>query len=97
MLHAIIHALGIDTQLSFFYAFYSGFGPFAVSVLTLALSIGTILFAVNCHVHGCLRIGKYPMVGGQFKVCRKHHSNPAVKNGLTVEHIHAAHEDFLGK
>jgi hypothetical protein len=27
----------------------------------------------NCHVKGCMRIGRSPVRGTQFVVCRRHH------------------------
>lgn len=45
---------------------------------------------INCHVRGCPRIGRHPVGGTPYKVCRIHH--PDVPNkGATVEHIHEIH------
>lgn len=59
------------------YGFWSGFG----SVIPWSLfSLGGIfaglyaaLRAINCHQTGCARIGRYPIAGGRFKYCGKHH------------------------
>jgi hypothetical protein len=41
----------------------------------------------NCHAKGCWRIGRHPVEGTAYVVCRKHypHKQP------TAEQIHAAH------
>lgn len=39
----------------------------------------------NCHVHRCLRIGKFDVEGTPFRVCRKHHQD--VPDRVTEEHL----------
>jgi hypothetical protein len=41
----------------------------------------------NCHVKGCLRIGRHPVDGTGYVVCRKHHPDESP----TAEDILAAH------
>lgn len=96
LLHAwywLRHALGIDTQQSMAYAFWSGFGP---ALIALALGSGTIaavLHRFNCHQHRCWRIGRHH--AGPYVVCRRHSPDPAVREGLRAHHIHAAHRRRL--
>jgi hypothetical protein len=35
----------------------------------------------NCHVKGCMRIGRSPVRGTQFVVCRRHHPLDAPSHG----------------
>lgn len=84
MLHFILHVLGIDTQQSYFYDFWSG-----VATQMSALAAVIVYYKKhNCHVHGCPRIGKHPV--GHYVVCAKHH--PYMPRKITTEHIQFAHE-----
>lgn len=68
------------------YLFWSGAGS---DISELAL-LGALLGAwhhVNCHDPGCWRIARYPVAGGQFKVCARHHPDGKPRR----HHIHAAH------
>jgi hypothetical protein len=45
----------------------------------------------NCHARWCPRIGKHPVNGTPYSVCRKHH--PRVPDGgASAEHIAEAHK-----
>lgn len=93
--HGVVHFIGIDTQQSDNYAFFSGFGSWLSSnlaLLGLATLVGTAWRAMNCHTDGCPRIGRYPLAGGAFKVCRRHHRDVTGHHGpLTTEVLKAAH------
>jgi hypothetical protein len=59
------------------YCYWSGFGSVMPWVL---FSMGSLFAAlvlafrhVNCHVKGCPRVGRFPLAGGEFKVCGHHH------------------------
>lgn len=69
MLHFLLHLLGIDTQQSYAYDFWSGVGT------QLAVLGGTLaaLKHHNCHKKGCWRLGHVDPKHG-FPSCRKHHS-----------------------
>ena len=58
------------------YGFWSGFGS---DVAEFAI-VGALYASVrkhNCHVHGCWRVGRLPVDGTAWTVCRKHHpDNP---------------------
>jgi hypothetical protein len=72
------------------YQLWSGFIP--------ALAIVSVVFPfVNCHVESCMRIGRYPAAGGEYKVCRRHHPDHQVRHGsVTLEHILKRHAEFHG-
>lgn len=91
--HGFAHLLGIDTQQSQFYDFVSGVGPMIVTVLMGAGVIYSVVQHINCHVTGCLRVGKYPLAGGEYKVCRRHHPEDAIRTGRDVlAFIHEQHQ-----
>lgn len=74
MLGWLAHVLGIDTQGSYWYAFYSGVGA------KLIPNPGELLLAWlwwrrnNCHAHRCLLIGRHLHEGTPW--CRRHHPDP---------------------
>lgn len=85
-----------------YYGFWSGFGSdIGEYTIIVTMSSGIIMAARrrNCHHEGCPWIGRYQVAGGQFKVCRRHHPDPAVRNKhVTMEHlhfVHAAHQENL--
>lgn len=63
------HITGLDNASGLWYLWWSGFagdlGIFA------AIMIG--LRHLNCHQHGCIRLGRHQIDGTPFRVCRKHH------------------------
>lgn len=67
----LAHILGIDTQGSYWYAFYSGVGA------KLIPNPGELVLAFlwyrhhTCHERGCLRLGKHQLDGTPY--CTKHH------------------------
>jgi hypothetical protein len=61
-------------------------GPLAD--ITLLGAGYAILRRHNCHVGGCWRIGRAPVHGTSYIVCKKHHPHEAP----TVEQVHAAHQ-----
>lgn len=42
----------------------------------------------NCHVHRCWRLGRHPVDKTPYHVCRKHHPDPKVREGLKAHHVH---------
>lgn len=91
------HALGIDTQSSQNYDFVSGVGPMVIAALGFSGVGVTVLHHLNCHQTGCPRIGRFPVAGGQFKTCRQHHPDPAVREGIQAQHLKAAHEAYQNR
>jgi hypothetical protein len=77
------------------YGFWSGFGsviPWSLLSLGGLLSIFIAQIRhINCHEKGCVWIGRYPIAGGEFKYCGKHHPDWKGKHP-TREHIICRHE-----
>lgn len=76
ILHWLIHFIGADYGAPYGRwvpeSFWSGFG----SDIGEVAIIGGILAIVrrhNCHVKGCWRVGRHPVEGTAFVVCRAHH------------------------
>ena len=69
-MHWLLHILGIDTQQSYAYDFWSGFGT------QISLIIGGIALyrKHNCHGPWCPRIGKHQYQGTPY--CKFHHPQP---------------------
>jgi hypothetical protein len=79
------------------YQLWSGFIP-GLAIASLITSVWAYVRSVNCHVHGCLRVGRYPVAGGMFKVCGPHHPEDAVREKRhNAEFIHNAHWRLHGK
>lgn len=87
MIHWLIHLLGIDTQQSWAYDFWSGFGPCLISATTLGAGVWAFVRSRNCHVHRCWRIGRHRVAGTEHVVCRHHHPDPRVRDGLRHHHL----------
>jgi hypothetical protein len=51
---------------------------------------------MNCHAHGCWKIGTLPVADGGYKVCKKHHRE-ITGSQPTVEHLKAHHHFYLGQ
>lgn len=85
------------------YPFFSGSGSDwgEITLVGLALTAMAAWYHKhNCHTDTCWRIGRHPMAGGTFVVCRRHHNeiegvHPARKH--TVEHIRARHQAYLAR
>jgi hypothetical protein len=70
--HWLAHFLGLDNPSGGFYLFWSGAGA---DISELAI-IGALLGAWrrhNCHVTGCWRLGRHPVDGTPWVVCKIHH------------------------
>ena len=82
MLHWIQHFFGFDTGQGNapHYLFWSGFGS-DLSELALVGAVAGLLRKHNCHVKGCPRIGRFPVDGTPWIVCRKHHPQDAPTHG----------------
>ena len=69
----IFQILGLDNVSGPWYAFWSGFGGDLTIFAGLFAIAGSFLRKHNCHVKGCWRIGRHPVDGTQYVVCRRHH------------------------
>lgn len=88
----VLHFLGWDGQTSDNYAAWSGSVPALATIAGMSTIVSGLWHHINCHVDGCYLIGRYPVAGGQYKVCRRHHPDEHVRRrGLTLQHIHRAH------
>jgi hypothetical protein len=81
-MHWLIHLLGLDNLSGRWYGFWSGIGGDASIMAVPAV----ILRRHNCHVHGCPRLGRHPVAGTEFVVCRRHHPD----DHATAEDVKAA-------
>jgi hypothetical protein len=81
------------------YNYWSGFGSVFPWELGLFVSVWAWMITHyrlnNCHIEKCPWIGKYPVAGGHYKVCRKHHPEAHVRHKKVsfehVQHVHALH------
>lgn len=71
-----------------YYGFWSGFGS-DIGEVAIIGGLLSVFRKHNCHVKGCLRIGKHPVEGTGFIVCAKHH--PAIHDTVTYESVRSAH------
>lgn len=94
----VLHPYGFETGIGIYpapagtawqYQLWSGFLP-SLAIVSIFTGVGAHLKMLNCHVHRCWRIGKFPVADGQFKVCRRHSPHPV---RLTHEYILAKHEE----
>lgn len=82
----LYHTLTFTWHDPFGYNFISG----PLADITLLGGAYAILRRHNCHARGCLRIGRHPVDGTSYLVCRKHHPD----DSPTAQEIHAAHAAF---
>lgn len=84
---------GADAESGTWYGFWSGFGGAIPDFLILG-SIVTLYRHHNCHVKGCLRLGK-AVEGTPYLACPPHHpaheGNKRAVSGETIRLAHAAH------
>jgi hypothetical protein len=96
--HWILHVLGVDNVSGPWYGFWSGFGS-DLGEVTIIAGLLAIYKRHNCHVKGCLRIGRHPFTddatGATYMLCGKHH--PAVPAAAppaeAIGAIHARNEE----
>ena len=80
-----------------YYNFWSGIGSdLGEATLISAVGIGvyTGVRKVNCHTKGCWRIGKHPLDGTPYVLCRHHHPH-VPSRGATHEHILEQHRRYV--
>lgn len=85
----LLHVLGIDDASGRWYAFWSGFGS-DLGELAIVGGLATLVRKHNCHVKRCPRLGRHPVEGTAFVVCRRHHP----EDSPTAEHVRRL---YLGK
>lgn len=72
----LVHVLGIDDLTGHWYGFWSGVGS-DVSEVAIIGGLAGMLRKHNCHVHRCWRLGRHPVAGTGYHVCRRHHPTGA--------------------
>ena len=80
---------GIGNEAGKGYALWSGIGSDIGEVAIIGGLFG-IYKQHNCHVDGCIRLGRHAVEGTPYVVCRKHH--PDVPDHVTAEQVVAAHK-----
>jgi hypothetical protein len=94
--HWFLRYTGADAEPGTWYGFWSGFGGSIPDFLILG-SIVTIYRHHNCHVKGCLRLGK-PVDGTPYLACPLHHpAHEGNKRSVTEDIIKLAHKAHLEK
>jgi hypothetical protein len=87
--HLLVHWTGSD------YGSPGQFQPYDFLSGLAGLSVFSLLIAQlrkhNCHVHGCWRLGRHPVEGTLYTVCRWHHPCGHV----THDHVLDAHSAHL--
>jgi hypothetical protein len=92
--HWFLRYTGADAESGTWYGFWSGFGGAIPDFLILG-SIITVYRHHNCHVKGCLRLGK-PVEGTPYLACPVHHpAHHGTKRSVSEEVIRSAHEAHL--
>ena len=70
MIHWFWHWTGAKTGTGHAYLEWSGF----LSIWIPLIAASLVYWRHNtCHQHRCVRIGKHPIVGTPYTVCRRHH------------------------
>jgi len=64
----LAHILGLSGS-GGWYGFWSGIGGDGALLAAPAI----LARRHNCHVRGCPRLGRHPVAGTDFTVCRRHH------------------------
>ena len=90
----LLHLIGADDVSGEWYGFWSGFGSILIPPLLTAVPIVWVLLRKhNCHARGCWRIGRHPVEGTGFVVCRRHHPD----GKPTAADIRERYHLYLGK
>jgi hypothetical protein len=71
-----LHLTGADNGSGPWYLFWSGAGA-NLGELTIVIGLASLYLRHNCHVKGCWRIGRHPVEGTGYVVCRRHHPEDA--------------------
>lgn len=90
------HTSGLNDEAGDWYGFWSGFGGAIPDFLILG-SIITVYRHHNCHVKGCLRLGK-PVEGTPYLACPIHHpAHAGSRRSVSEEVIKLAHRAHLDR
>lgn len=72
----LVHVLGLDDASGGWYLWWSGIASDLPELAVLG-AVAAHLRRINCHVHRCWRVGRFPVAGTGFVVCRQHHRDGA--------------------
>lgn len=67
-----LHLTGADNVSGPWYGFWSGFGS-DLGELAIVGGLISVYWKHSCHAKGCWRIGRHPVEGTHWVVCRRHH------------------------
>lgn len=88
-MHGLLWFLGVypvPSGTSAMYQLWSGFIP-ALAIMSLVGGLWSHFKHINCHVHGCWRVGRYHVAS--YLVCRRHHPDAPPPGPVTQETIKA--------
>jgi len=79
-----------------YYGFWSGFGS-DIGEATLIVGVWAAWRHHNCHVKGCIRLGR-PVDGTPYVACPRHHpAHEGSKRNISKSTIDAAHREAQAK
>lgn len=87
--HWLLHVMGVDNVSGPWYGFWSGFGS-DIGELAIVGSLLAVVRRHNCHVRRCWRVGRHPVAGTGYMVCRRHHPEDSPSHGDVLRR-HAEH------
>ena len=87
--HWLLHILGLDSASGTAYLAWSGVGS-DISEVAILGALVSIYRRHACHVKGCPRIGRFPVAGTTFVVCRRHHPDDAPTHQDVIDAHHHA-------
>lgn len=94
--HWAVHMMGADAGQTYgqwnWYSFHSGIGGNSWMAGIAAFII--IWFHHKCHTRHCWRWGRFPVAGGQYRVCAHHHPDLADDKRPTAEFIRKIHAEW---
>lgn len=85
------HLLGLDNGSGRWYLWWSGMGA-NLGEFAIVGALSANVRRHNCHVEGCWRIGRHPVIGTAFICCRKHTPNGAPTHAQVVMAHHLANK-----
>ncbi len=91
MTHWLLHILGMDNASGTIYLAWSGWGGDVGELAVFSALVG-LLRKHNCHVQGCLRLGRHAVEGTAYVVCRRHHPEGAP----TAQDVARTHRHLRG-
>lgn len=86
MINWLLWVTGVAGTSGRWYAWWSGFA----SDLGLFAAAGGLYWKHKCHVGRCPRIGRHPVDGTPYVVCRPHHPEGRLTRAKLEEHAAAA-------